>query len=487
MTKKLFIITLLFLIFSFWLYKVADNFDTFFELDDVSVTQSWVVDNDVNIESTPQTQAEINKQIVADKIAKLKNRYAQRWLILAWDDHLKNNEYLQALKLYNAALKNSPGDEELIKKVADTYFDMKKFDFAYKKYLEISDYSQLDLHKTWLALQYSHPDVIGNKTFIQNELKQLGIDVQDSFYYTTMLDCVEDFHGCKKQYGNYLDTHTGSLSSRLDSLSWAIVAYEAFQTGELYFKDTLIIKALYDDKNYPIVIELAKQVLENQSDYTPVLKMIAQSYFELWESDNAKRYLNELYEKDNQDAQVAYMLWVVNREQWEYVLSNIFFNKALVNNYTPSVHPYRFLINNYLDLDKPSKALDWFRWLLSDQSWFLTKDDLLLAGYYNILYDNLIEAERVIEWWIQSFPDEADFYGFLGWINKEKLDFVSAMENLRAWYDLDPKNAMITLNIAQVYILEKEKKDAVFYLKQTIKNDKNWQFGSVAQELLNEL
>jgi hypothetical protein len=30
---------------------------------------------------------------------------------------------------------------------------------------------------------------------------------------------------------------------------------------------------------------------------------------------------------------------------------------------------------------------------------------------------------------------------------------------------------MITLNIAQVYILEKEEKQAVIYLKQTVKND----------------
>gem|GEM_PF-4225912 len=38
--KKLFIITLLFLIFSFGLYKVADNFDTFFPVDSLELAQS---------------------------------------------------------------------------------------------------------------------------------------------------------------------------------------------------------------------------------------------------------------------------------------------------------------------------------------------------------------------------------------------------------------------------------------------------------------
>gem|GEM_PF-4153326 len=35
---------------------------------------------------------------------------------------------------------------------------------------------------------------------------------------------------------------------------------------------------------------------------------------------------------------------------------------------------------------------------------------------------------------------------------------------------------MISLNIAQVYLLEKDSKQAAFYLKQTVRNDKNGQF-----------
>gem|GEM_PF-3703514 len=42
--------------------------------------------------------------------------------------------------------------------------------------------------------------------------------------------------------------------------------------------------------------------------------MIAQGYFELGDHDQAKLYLNQLYELDKTDAQVAYMLGVVNRE-----------------------------------------------------------------------------------------------------------------------------------------------------------------------------
>ncbi|MDC0506246.1 tetratricopeptide repeat protein, partial [Candidatus Gracilibacteria bacterium] len=306
-------------------------------------------------------------------------------------------------------------------------------------------------------------------------------------YYTTMLDCVDDFHTCKKTYQDYLSTGTGSIGNKLLSISGAISQYEDFQTDQLYFKDTLIVKSFYDEKNYPIVIDLGKKILIEQPGYRPVMKMIAQSYFELGNYNEAKQYLNDLYELDKQDPDVAYMLGVINRELGELVLSNILLNQAIKNKYTPSVFPYRFLINNYLDLDRPTQALQSFDELLSGSSGSITKDDILLASYYNIIYDNLPKAESIINSGIQAFSEEADFYGFLGWIYKEKLDFVLAMEQLEKGYELDSKNAMISLNIAQVHLLEKEKKQAIIYLKQTVKNDKGGQFGSVAQDLLDEL
>lgn len=197
MIKKLFIITLLFLIFSFGLYKVSDNFDTFFPVEDLENQEEQQV---IEENKEPLTQKEINQQIVADKIALLKNRYAQRGLILAGDDHLENNEYLDALVLYNTALKSSPTDAELITKVADTYFAMKKYDFAYKKYLEISDYGPLDKHNIWLSLIYSYPYDDENKVFLRNELEQINLEPSQKLYYDIMLNCMDDFHECKKQY-----------------------------------------------------------------------------------------------------------------------------------------------------------------------------------------------------------------------------------------------------------------------------------------------
>ncbi len=482
MTKKLFIITLLLLIFAFGLYKVADNFETFFPVEELPVVSTGAL----NAEK-PQTQKEINKQIVQEKIAKLKARYAQKWLILAGDDHLKNNEYSDAIQLYNAALKKSPKDETLIKKVADAYFGAKRYSVAYKRYRQLIEYSNFDVHKTWLALSYWVDNTPINKQFLWDELAKFGLEGQEKFYYENLVQCIDDFHLCKKNFGEYFATQTWVTHPWLLSISWAIENYENFQVDQLYYKNTLILKALYDDKNYPLAIVIGKDILKQQPWYRPVLKIIAQSYFELGTYDKAKKYLSEVYELDQTDVSVIYMLGVVHSELEDYILSNIFFNKALKWWFTPSIYVRRFLINNYIDLGSPEKALKVFSDMYTTESDWLTSEDLKLAVYYNIVHDNSVTAKTIIAHALEKFPDEADFYGFAWWIEKESVNLVGAMEQLNKWYAIDPDNAMITLNIAQIAIAEKNKSQAIVYLKQTITNDRDGQFGSVAQELLDEL
>lgn len=303
MIKKLFIITILLLIFSIGLYKVADNIELFIPHQDDQINQVE------NIEpQKPLTQKQINEQIVKEKIEKIKTRYAQRGLILAGDDHLENNEYQQALKLYNAALSKSPKDEQLIEKVADAYFALKRYSLAYKRYKQLYDYEAFDAHKAWLAFMYHTPYSLENKQLFLDEINSFNISEADRFYYTTLLLCMEDFHLCKKSFGEYIALNPELDSTKLNRISEAIANYEAFQVDELYYKDTLIIKALYDEQNYPFVISLGEKILETKPDYKPMLKMVAQSHFEIGEYEQAKQYLATAYERDNNDAIIAYML-----------------------------------------------------------------------------------------------------------------------------------------------------------------------------------
>jgi hypothetical protein len=96
---------------------------------------------------------------------------------------------------------------------------MKKYEFAYNKYLTISDYQNLDKHNIWLSLIYSNQYNQSNRAYIKNEIKEIGFESDNEFYYDNMLNCLDDFHECKKLYQNYLSSSSGAVSDKLLSIS----------------------------------------------------------------------------------------------------------------------------------------------------------------------------------------------------------------------------------------------------------------------------
>jgi len=50
---------------------------------------------------------------------------------------LKNEQHILALESYISALKQNPNDKKVIKKIGDTYFEMKKFPSSYNYYKKL--------------------------------------------------------------------------------------------------------------------------------------------------------------------------------------------------------------------------------------------------------------------------------------------------------------------------------------------------------------
>lgn len=433
------------------------------------------------------TTKEINEQIVAEKIAKLKARYAQKWLIIAGDTFLKEAQFNEALDSYKQALKASPADETLIKKLWDSYFQLKNYTQAYNAYAKIVDHSWVDLHKLWLSFIYSRSYSIENKKIFEELISWLPLSAQDSFYYTTVLECLEDFHICKKQFQESFALSEQEITSpRLISLQNAIIQYENFKVDQIYYKDTLIIQSFFEQQQYPFVILLGQDILQDRPTYRPVLKMLAQSWMELGDYAQAKKYLDQLNVLDPNTPEVLYILWIIHQKRDDYILSNIFFKKSIEYGYSQSVYPYRLMIQNFLDLWNNDKLLAWFRDLYAQENSWLTDQDVILGVYYHILYDDFNNAEKIIVRYKDVFVDSADIYGLAAWIQKEKWHLDTAQEYLDKAYQLDRNNAMVTLNMAQVLIAQDLNSKAIFYLKQTLKNDPNGEFGSIAQSLLDE-
>ena len=446
------------------------------------------------VKEKPKTQKEIGQEIVQQKINNLKKKLALRWLVVKWDIYFNNDQATLALKQYLDVYKETPDDQALIKKIWDSYFKIHKYNSAYSYYSKIKDYSELNKNRAILSYIYTK-DVMSlqDRQDILSEMYSFGFSEDEQFYYATSFICLDDFHGCKIAFQEYIererpigeDGQAIEENRYIQEISTAVENYRAFQVDEIYYKDALIIWAFYTNGLYPIAIELWNKLLEEKTDYLPMFKIIGKSYFDMGKYKESKEFLSQYYNIDKTDAGVTYLLWVLNSRLHEYVLSNIYLGKALESNYKPSIDARRKLIYNYFLLENTERILLNFKELVEKEE-VLDQEDLQMAIYYHITHERYEDAIVFSNKWLELFPEQEIFYGYLGWIYKLQNQNEKAEEKLQAGLAIDGKNPMLNLNMWLIQKEKWEKVKALLYFRKAVKENKDWEFGVVAAEELEK-
>jgi len=491
MNKRLIIVFVIICI-SVWIFTVGyllpSSWDT--TIPTSEETETGAID-----ENPIKTQKEINKEIVKQKIERIKKRAAIKGLISQGDSYFEQDELTLALQRYIKAYRQSDKDPAVLEKIWDTYFELKKFKSAYNNYKELEP-TERNIDKIILSLIYakdvSSPE---KRSEIMWKLSEIDMDEQRDFYYNNALSCITDFHNCKVNYGNFFSEKVDQdgiieprviKNSDLLKIQTAIQNYENFQVDQVYFKDALIIWAFFENKLYPVAIELWKRLLEEKTDYKPIIKILAESYFRLGKYEDAKTYLTQYHDIDQNDPYINYMLAVIHMQDKDYLLSNIFFNKAIELGYSPSIDARRNLIYNYFLLESEENLLGSLKDLVENEE-NISSHDLRLAIYYHILYERYDEAKKWIELGFSKYPENENFHGYLGWIEKEKWRHDEARVQFEKGLELESENPFLTLNMG---LLEKEtwnKKKAIVYFKKTISNNGDGEFSIEAKRELEKL
>ena len=216
-----------------------------------------------------------------------------------------------------------------------------------------------------------------------------------------------------------------------------------------------------------------------------MLKIIWKSYFDMGKYKESKEFLSHYYNIDKTDAGVTYLLWIINSRLHEYVLSNIYLNKALESNYKPSIDVRRKLIYNYFLLENTERLLLNFKNLVENED-VLDQEDLQMAIYYHITHERYEDAIAFSNKWLEIFPEEEMFYGYLGWIYKLQEQPEKAEENLQAGLELNGKNPMLNLNMGLIQKEKWERVKALLYFRKAVKENKDWEFWVVAAEELEK-
>lgn len=149
----------------------------------------------------------------------------------------------------------------------------------------------------------------------------LELPEDQEYYFLNSLLCSSDFHACKKSFGEYFWPETPEIViegeeeivkettfPELLAIKQAIQSYRNFQVDDVYFKDAYIIGAYFSNEMYNLAILLGNSLLEEKKDYKPIIKIIAQSHYELGNFEESRSMFNTYYEIDKTDAAVVYSL-----------------------------------------------------------------------------------------------------------------------------------------------------------------------------------
>jgi len=501
MKNRKIILLIIFIIFTItlWYTYLKDN-------DSQNKINTDIKNKNIEIKKEENKNIEVKTN---KTINDFKREIISKWLIIKWDIHLKNDDYLFALQKFSKANKETPNNPKVLSKIAETYFLMKNYKSAYKYFNKIENKENIDKNKMTLSFLYSKKiedfDFERNSSWsltnswtifiqdIKNEIKNIKLTKNNEFYYLNSLECLNSFHNCKLNFENYFkNTNYSPKNENLEKIRTAINNYKILKTDELYYKNTLIIWALFSNENFPIAILLSEDLLKEKTNYKSILKILAQSYFELNKLKKANHFLLEYAKIDSKSPDVYYMRWVISQKNHDYITSNIFLRLALEQEYKDVESIYRLQLYNYLILKEKEKILNTFDKIITSKK-KPNFNDLLLATYYNIINGKTEKALILTNTWLKLYPEKEDFYWFKGWLKIEEWKLDEALKLLDKAKEINNRNALVILNLWRISKIKYEKDwktfdkiKAKFLFKKASELD-SAEIGELANKLLKEL
>ncbi|MCK9272633.1 hypothetical protein M0P65_03745 [Candidatus Gracilibacteria bacterium] len=411
-----------------------------------------------------------------EKVTQLKNRLNFRSFITKGDFYSIKNMKEVALKYYLSVYLKLKDDILLERKIADTYFDLKNFPKAYEYYKKIPkmEIDEKSKQKMALALTYSESEI--DK---KNELSQMQLSAGDRDYYNIVLDCNSGIKVCIGAIKAYTGTY--EKTTKLQTL---LYNFEKTGNTDSNYKYALLEGLFIENKDYLIGGKIGEEVLAKRPDYRSILKLTGYTYYELGDYKKANNYLQKYYNFDPKDVKTTYLLGVINFYLENYISSNLYFNAAILNGYTPKIELERRLAYNYYIIGDKKNMFKVYRYLLDEKG--VEEDDYSVA-IFTAIEDK--ESSKSMLWankGITKFPNSSNMYAFRGWIYRLRNETENALKDLEKSLTLNQQNPVTLYNKGMIFEERQNYLLAKKYFMDTIENDKNGTFGNQAEiELKN--
>lgn len=497
-----------------------------FLLSSCSDNQTSIKENNTGsiLEKNEQIVSEKEEVSRQEKINELRKKIAIKWLISKWNINIQNKDYTSALIKYLQIIKEIPNDKETLVKLWDIYFSLKKFKQSYYYYSKVIWYKRLDNNKVATTLLFSTPLTKENTGTLNLKLDLLDLSEQELFYYKNSVICSDDFSLCIKNFNDFFDKKEEEKKSIIENYTWTwevkledefedlynikkyFQTYENFQVDDLFYKWALVSAAFYENWLYNVAIQTSKKILEEKKNYKPLLKIVAKSYYELWNYIEAKLYILKYNKIVKNDKEASYFLWVIYERLNEYMLSTIHLKKALKIWYEEDLDINKRLLYNYYKLDQIEKMLEMLAVIINNNTDELKLNDYSLAIYYHIIYDKLDEAEVISRKALKLFSKSEVINWYMWWILMEQVNKKNTVSNIigkkykinkdlyknaevyiNRWLEINKYSPMLNLVKWKLELNKWKEKKAVTYFEKTVSLDNYWDFWKIAKKELKIL
>ena len=308
-----------------------------------------------------------------DRMNLARKRVALRSIIQKGDYYKARNDAETAIRFYKNADNRIEGDPTLALRLADAYYELKRYSEAYEYYRTLP---VRDLNEPTKLRFIGSIMLDKDRKNKLSELAKYPFETGTKEYYSLVDACVT----APEQCANTI-VASSSKDPRVGALTETLKNYNQVSTDTAY-RDALLSGKFYEQSSFLASEAIAKSAIARRPDYRIILKIGGYSEYALGNFKEASSLLERYYSLEPKDIETSYMLGIINYLKEDYATSNLYFNAAVLNGYQPKTELERRLIYNYTLLGDNRDAYKIFRYLLEESD--VSSEDFEIAIFMAI-------------------------------------------------------------------------------------------------------
>lgn len=415
-------------------------------------------------------------QTKEERLEESKRRKNFRSIIRKGDYFSLKSDRETALRYYLNAHLRLKDDNVLERKIAGAYFDLKDFGNAYKYYMMVPFVDLDDAEKKKMLSALMFDESVAIKTA---EIRKLGLSQDEVAYYGYVENCYTGIHNCVTALTSYSGGYepTKKLKNIIDTYMKV--------SSDFQYRNILLAGAFFESKEYLAGAKIATEITEKRPDYKIAYKIAGYCNYELGKYKEANTYLGKYYAFDTKDVATAYTLGLTNYYLEDYVTSNLYFNSAVLNGYTPKTELERRLLYNYYTLGDKKGMFKIFRYLLKEPD--TNEDDFVIAVHIAMDENDRAKGFLWVNEGLEKFTDSDTLYALRGNLYLLGNDLDHAADDLSKAYTMNTRNPVATLGLAKWHFAKNNYTSAKEYIQSTKELDPEGVFAQQADELLKKM